>query len=84
MDELTAAPPYKSLPKGKANLVIPTSFLALMTGVKLAKQDNTGMVKLVYMDDTEEAAKLNYDIAKEKNFFKIVGDLQEKAQLNNK
>ena len=71
---------FSDLPKGKAFIVVPPMFVAKMTGVVMAKQDNSGDVKLVYTDHTTETGLLAYSIPNEDNFFKIVGDTQAAAR----
>ena len=72
--------PFRELPDGMATTLFPPRFYALATAVILVRQNNQGDTRLVYVDGTEETGRLDYDIALEENFFKVVGDAQEAAR----
>lgn len=73
-------PSFLAIPDGMVNAQVPPLFLAKMTGVAMAEQNNKGDVKLTYTDHSEETARLPYAIADEDNFFKIVSDTQEASK----
>ncbi len=70
---------YSELVDDQCTTVTPSAIVGLMTGCLAAKQNNTGLVKLVYSDYSEQVAVVDFDIATEPSFFKIVGAVQDKA-----
>ena len=71
---------FHNIPEGKVIVTVPPHIQVAMTGVVEAMQDRHGKVRLTYTDGTTETATVDYTIAQEENFFKIVGDVQAAAK----
>ena len=46
---------YSKLPGGKVNIVIPSKFESLITGVSTITQDSSGKIEVIYTDGVRES-----------------------------
>jgi hypothetical protein len=68
---------FNELPDELENWLVPSKFVGMMSGAKYAKQSKSGLITLIYEDDTTEEAMSEKDLLTEfDSFFSIVSYVQ--------